>query len=305
MREKYVSFEDAVNMIKDGDSLIICESSLDRSPTAIVREIIRRKMGNLTLVSIWGGYSSDLLIGAGLVRRVEVAYMGFESLGPAPCFRRAVENEEIEVEDYSNLMMFARLRAGATGVPFYPLKSALGSDIMRNLVRKGKAREIECPFTGEKVCVVPALKPDVAVIHAHAADSHGNTLIDGVDRLAYDMATASNKVIVSVERKVDHELMRCSPRATIQGAVIPGMLVDAVVYAPYGAHPTACLGFYNLDSGHLERYIKVANDAEKIRGYLQKYVYGTKSHMNYLNLVGKKRLLSLKQEPKNCKRWYK
>lgn len=298
MREKYMSFEDAVNMIKDNDSLIICESSLDRSPTAIVREIIRKNIGNLTLVSIWGGYSSDLLIGAGLVRRVEVAYMGFESLGPAPCFRRAVENEEIEVEDYSNLTMFARLRAGATGVPFYPLKSVLGSDIMRNLVRKGRAREVECPFTGEKVCVVPALKPDVAIIHAHRADSHGNTLIDGVDRLAYDMAMASNRVIVSVERKVDHELMRCSPRTTIQGAVIPGMLVDAVVSAPYGAHPTACFGFYDLDSEHLERYVEAANDAEKIRSYLQKFVYGTKSHMNYLHLVGIKKLHSLKQEPR-------
>lgn len=298
MREKYVSFKDAVNMIKDSDSLIICESSLDRSPTAIVREIIRENIGNLTLVSVWGGYGSDLLIGAGMVRRVEVAYMGFESFGPAPCFRRAVEDEEIEVEDYSNLMMFARLRAGATGIPFYPLKSGLGSDIMGNLVRKGKAREFECPFTWEKVCVVPALKPDVAIIHAQRADSHGNTLIDGVDRLAYDMATASDKVIVSVERKVDPELMRRSPRTTIQGAVIPGVLVDAVVHAPYGAHPTSCFGFYDLDTEHLERYVEAANDAEKIRSYLQKFVYGATSHTKYLHLVGIEKLLSLKQEPR-------
>jgi glutaconate CoA-transferase subunit A len=248
-------------------------------------EMIRRRLHGLTLISPWGGYSSDLLIGAGLVKKICTAYMGFELLGLAPCFRRAVESQEIEVEDYSNLTIFARLRAGATGVPFYPLKAILGSDIMRDLVKKRKAKEIECPFTGEKVCVVPALAPDVTIMHAQRADLSGNIQVDGADWLAQDLAMSSKRVIATVEKRTDSRSQKMQVRNTIQGAIIPGVLVDAVACIPYGAHPTSCFGYYDLDREHLERYVKESINPEKFVRYLQRFVYGTRSHLDYLRLV--------------------
>lgn len=286
MAEKWVTINEAAEIVKDYDTVAICESPLDRSPAALVREIIRRGPHDLMLVSPWGGYSSDLLIGAGLVKRICTAYIGFESLGLAPCFRRAVENDEIEVEDYSNLTIFARLRAGATGVPFYPLKSILGSDILRDLDRQGKAKEIECPFTGEKVCIVPALKPDVTIIHAHRADFLGNLQIDGADWLACDLAMSSKKVAASVEKRIDSRSSTMRRRNTIQGAIIPGILVDAVTCVPYGAHPTSCFRHYDVDKTHLKTYIEESGDRDRFTRYLQRFIYGTKSHLDYLRLVG-------------------
>lgn len=286
MGEKWVSLKEAVESINDNDTVAVCESPLDRSPAAITMEMIRRRLRGLTLISPWGGYSSDLLIGAGLVKKICTAYMGFESLGLAPCFRRAVENQEIEIEDYSNLTIFARLRAGATGVPFYPLKSILGSDIVRDLARQGKAKEIECPFTGEKVCIVPALTPDVTIMHAHRADLLGNIQVDGADWLAYDLAMSSKKVIASVEKRIGSRSPNMRARDTIQGAIIPGILVDAVTCVPHGAHPTSCFGHYDLDKKHLKRYIEESSNREKFTRYLQQFVYGTRSHLDYLRLVG-------------------
>jgi glutaconate CoA-transferase subunit A len=286
MAEKWVSIKEAVDIIKDNDTVAVCESPLDRSPAALAMEIIRRGPHGLTLVSPWGGYSSDLLIGAGLVKRICTAYIGFESLGLAPCFRWAVENHGIEVEDYSNLTIFARLRAGATGVPFYPLKSILGSDILRDLARQGKAKEIECPFTGERVCIVPALTPDVTIMHVHRADPFGNLQVDGADWLAYDLAMSSKKVVASVEKEMGSRSSTILARNTIQGATIPGILVDAVTCVPYGAHPTSCLGHYNVDKDHLKRYVEESGDRDKLTRYLQRFVYGTRSHLDYLRLVG-------------------
>lgn len=286
MGEKWVSIEEAVEIVKDNDTLAICESPFDRSPSALVMEIIRKGSHGLTLVSPWGGYSSDLLIGAGLVKRICTAYIGFESLGLAPCFRRAVENHEIEVEDYSNLTIFARLRAGATGVPFYPIKSILGSDILRDLARKGKAKEIECPFTGERICIVPALTPDVTIMHVQRADPYGNLQVDGADWLAYDLAMSSKKVVASVEKRMGSRSSTVQARNTIQGATIPYILVDAVTCLPHGAHPTSCFGHYDVDREHLKRYVEESSDRDKFTRYLQRFVYGARSHLDYLRLVG-------------------
>lgn len=294
MKDKLMSVADAVEMIKNGDEVVICETPLERSPAAIVREMIRSKMSDLSLISVYGGYGSDLLIGADCVRKIEVAYIGFEQLGLASCFRRAVENQLIVIEDYSNVMMFSRLKAGSIGVPFYPVVTSTGSDLIENLTKRGKAEKIKCPFSGEDVILVPALKPDVAIIHAQRADIYGNTQIDGLNWLADDMAKASKKTLVSAEEIVDREVIRHSVEAKIQGATIPGMLVDAVTHAPFGAHPTACYDLYDLDTEHLRAYVETGRDPKNLQAYLQKFVFNTKSHMDYLNLIGVEKLFELR-----------
>jgi acyl CoA:acetate/3-ketoacid CoA transferase alpha subunit len=204
--------------------------------------------------------------------------------GVAPALRRAVEEGYLTVEDYSFYAIACRFMASAIGIPFLPTKSMLGSDMLRNtwLEKGNKFLIMECPFSGESVVLLPALKPDVAVIHAQYADEYGNAQILGPTGLIDEQARASNQVIVTVEKIVSNAFIRNRPELTI----IPSFIVDAIVEVPYGAHPTSMYDYYDYDIDHLKYSFEQSRDEEKFRRYLDEFVLGVDSHIGYLERIG-------------------
>jgi len=200
--------------------------------------------------------------------------------GLSKVFRQAVEGGQLKYEEWSHLALGLRFRAGAMGVPFLPSLSMLGSDLMD----VGSAKTMECPFTGEKVALVPALFPDVAVLHVHRADRLGNCQIDGYPHMDVDIALASTTVIITAEEIVSEEQIRSQPDRT----KIPGFAVDALVEVPYEAFPHECYGLYEADFDHFDKYVAEGSSqgAEGVREYLDRYVYNTPVHKDYLSLFG-------------------
>ncbi|MHC1587177.1 MAG: CoA transferase subunit A [Candidatus Syntropharchaeia archaeon] len=276
MKEKVFTIEEAVELIKDGDTVAIGGSTVNMNPVAVVHEIIRKKIKNLRLMGVVPGYSFDILIGAGCVSGVELALLSFEGIGFPRCFDRAMREGKISVEDYSNYAIASRFRAGAAGVPFFPIRSMFGSDLMKY----SKAREISCPFTGEKVCVVPAANPDVGIIHAQKGDRFGNIQILGASLVDPEIAKSAKKTIVTVEKIVENNEIRKNPHLT----AVTYLDVTAVVEVPLGAYPTSCYTMYNYDRKHLEEYIDASRSDESMGKYLEKYVFGVSSHAKFVEV---------------------
>jgi glutaconate CoA-transferase subunit A len=258
-------------------------------PFALGHEIIRQEKRDLTLICPISDMLFDQLIGSGCVKKVSAAWVGNVIMGVGYNMRRAVEAgvpRKIEVEDYTNLTISLALYAGAIGVPFIPTKSLLGTGMMEG---KHPFKEMECPYTNEKVALVPALKPDVAIVQAQRADEEGNTHFWGGSGVTKEAALAARKVIVVVEELVDKKVIRRDPNRTL----VPGFLVSAVVPEPWGAHPSPIQGYYNRDH---EEYISYHNKSRDRDGYLKwldRWVLGVKDRREYLTLVGEKRKKSL------------
>ncbi|MDA8310342.1 MAG: CoA transferase subunit A [Actinomycetota bacterium] len=243
---------------------------LHNNPMALVREIVRqqRTIGRL-LTSPCGALNADLLIGAGLVDEIATSYVGFEHLGLAPCFRRAVEAGSIRVLECDEAYITHGLYAGAGGLAFIPLPAGLEvSDIPK--VNQVSYATTTDPFTGREVLVGAPLCPDVALLHAYQADERGNAVLAGahfVDRL---MALASRTVLLQVEQVVPTEEIARHP----VGTTIPGFLVQAVVEVAGGCHPTASHGAYDYDEQQLGLYLSMARSAEGVGEYLERHVTG-------------------------------
>ncbi|MBE0529578.1 MAG: CoA transferase subunit A [Rhodospirillales bacterium] len=283
MKEKLTSLADAVRRIPSGSTIAMGGNLLRRQPNAFIREIIRQGIGDLTLYTFASSTPVDMLAAAGALKRVEGIYFGFFGLGMAPNFRRAAEQGRIDVRDFPESGMVVRLRAAGAGLSFHPLKTTLGTDMAR--LNPDQVREIVCPFTGETYHALPAARADFTIMHGYVGDKYGNIQIpvvrdsDDIDQL---MAKAGRKVIASVERIVPHEQIRANPTLTL----IPHVWVDAIVEAPYGAHPCACDGFYDEDVEHLEMYLEAARDEQAFDTYLDRYVREPASHEAYLECVG-------------------
>ena len=248
---------------------------------ALVRELIRQEKRKLGLVCLVGGIAVDWLSAAGVIDRFIGAAVSMEQFGLCNQYRKAVESGRVRVEELSETALNARLGAGARNLPFLPTRGMLGSDLIDinpNLVR------FQDPFEGETLVACRALVPDVAFVHAHRADEHGNVQIEPTVRWP-DLGIfpkASRKVVVTVEEIVDSEVLRRNPDRT----VLPGFAVDAVVEVPYGAHPTSLFPGYGYDSRfHLE-WVKVARDDEATAGFLDRYVTGPGDQAGYLEAVG-------------------
>jgi glutaconate CoA-transferase subunit A len=200
------------------------------------------------------------------------------------------------MEEWSHLAMGLRYRAGAMGVPFLPTLSMLGSDLQKMTAAKTMA----CPFTGAQLCLVPALFPDIAVLHAHRADCFGNAQIDGYPHMDADIAAAASTVILTAEEIVDTEEIRRSADRT----AIPFFCVDAVVEVPYGAYPHECYGLYEADLDHIGAYARqvAADGSEAVRAYLQDYVYGPETFDAYLERFGRSRLVRQQQAARELTR---
>ncbi|MDE2291517.1 MAG: CoA transferase subunit A, partial [Elusimicrobia bacterium] len=282
---KIMSEHEAVRrFVMDGDYVGFELYGTVRCPLSIVREIVRQGKRRLRLLG-QGLMDVDLLVAAGLVAAMDLAYVGYEAHGLSPVLRRAVEKGGLETREWSNGALAWRLKAAAMGVPFLPTRSMLGSDTLRS----SGAATMRDPYSGIQVALLPALHPDCAVVHVHRADVYGNCQIDGVSGFAPEIARASRRLIVTTEHVVDEEVIRSRPERT----VIPFYLVDAVVHAPYGSHPGETCGVYRRDEEHLKAYLEAIRTEEGARAYLDEWVSGVPDHMAYRRKVGLDRLEGL------------
>lgn len=267
--------------VADGMTVAIGGGLSSREPMAVIRELIRQGRKDLRLVGSAHGIDVDLLCQAGAVGASAESYVGFEhDFGMAPGYRRAIESGATVAEDSCCYTIVQQLRAAAMGLPFMPIRSVRGTDVER---LHPEYQPMRCPFTGQELLLVPAIVPDVAIIHAQYGDAHGNLRIEGppvADRL---FARAASVVIATVERLVDTDELRALGSPTI-----PYFYVTALAEVPFGAHPTACYPFYAYDRPHTAAYLaaaKAGSDTFRTQ-YLEPYVFGPVDHAAYLAAVG-------------------
>lgn len=261
--DKRVSIAEAAALVKSGDTLSLGGMLLYRRPVAFVLELLRGRMDNLTLLSMTGSFESDLLVGAGRVRSVRTCYFGLEAVGLAPMFTAAAQSGAIEVVEESEASIAWGVRASLAGVGFMPSRAWLGTDMP---AARPDVHTVQCPYTGEALMAFPALRPDVAVVHAARADASGNTVIEGGRALDQDLAMCAGRVIVTAERIVTTK--------ELTGQLdLASQLVDAVVECPGGAWPTACQPDYQVDIDAIMDYVQ-ACDRGGFAGYLEQILSG-------------------------------
>jgi glutaconate CoA-transferase subunit A len=261
---------------------------------AMVRELVRQGRRGLHLVGSAHSIDVDLLVAVGAVRRCEESYVGFEQdLGLAPAYRRAAEEGTIEIAESCCATILAQLRASEMGLPFLPVRGVRGSDIRR---LHPEYAEITCPFTGEQLVAVRALRPAVALLHAPVGDRYGNLHLEQPYVLDERFAAASQLVIATVDELVGTD------EVVAAGVTIPGHLVAAVVEAPFGAHPTSCYPRYAYDRDHLREYVSAAQSGpDGLEKYLATYVNG--SEESYQAAVGAGRLAALTTWSQSTAAW--
>jgi len=296
--DKRCTLTELVAHIQSGDCLAIGGGLSWREPMAALRELIRQGIKDLKLIGSAHGIDVDMLCGAGSVAVSAESYVGFEQdFGMALNYRRSCESGTVKVEDNCCYTLVQQLRAAIQGLPFMPIRSVQGTDFLR---LHPEFKTMTCPFTGENLILVPALKPDVALIHAHYADEHGNLHIEGPPVADILFAKAARKVIATVE-----EIIPTQELAT-KGVTIPYFYVTALCEVPYGAHPTSCYPRYAYDREHTKLYYQASkNGVENFRdNYLNPFVYECKDHSAYLNLIGgQTRLPRLEQWNGNIDQW--
>jgi len=250
---------------------------------AFSHEVIRQGIGDLHISSVNPSYSLDILIGAGLVKSIESGCVNMERLGLPKNFCRSVQEGRILSEDYEHGAMTFRYLAGSLGFPFIPMTSMLGSDMLKYQVLKAKKYELmNCPFTNQRVVLLPACTPDLAVIHVPRCDESGNCQIDGILIMDYELARSARRLVVTTERIVDEEEIRSAPWRT----VIPYMYVDAVVEVPHGSHPCQMPYLYFFDEEIIGEWLSVSKTDEGAERFFDKYVYGVKDFAEYLEVAG-------------------
>jgi glutaconate CoA-transferase subunit A len=282
LREKVVTLEDATSFVQDGMSVGIGGSTMSRTPMAMIWALIRARKKKLSCSRSIVSTDGDLLLGSGICDHMITSWFAQGILwGLSKVMRHYVESRAARYDEWSHMAVGMRFRAGAMGVPFMPIRSMLGSDVLK---QRPEAKEIDCPFTGEKLLLVPALNPDVALIHVQRCDAYGNAQIDGLQFMDIDLAMAANRVILTTERIVSNDQIRRAPDQT----KIPFFCVDAVVEVPYGCAPHECYGAYEPMMQHMEAYVAQVNGdpVEGLKDYLDRYVYGPKSWTEYLSLIG-------------------
>jgi glutaconate CoA-transferase subunit A len=291
---KVMDLAAAASLVTSGASISIGGFTSQRHPTALLRELVRQGVRDLTLYYHSAGSDVDLLIGAGCVRRLEGAYLADGVFAPiAPNFRRFVEAGRIEFDDYSNAAMMARFAAGAMGLPFLPTKSMLGTDLLakegagnrpaaEGVSPPAKAATMRCPFSDETVVLVPAVRTDYCLLHVQKASPQGLLRIEGQEFLDVQQALAAAKVIVTCEELVDDEQLRRDAERNR----IPPFAIHAVVPVPFGAHPHSVHNCYDYDPAHLAAYDAAARSDEGFARYLDRYVHQPADHDGYLEAIG-------------------
>jgi glutaconate CoA-transferase subunit A len=288
--DKRMRIKDAIKrFVNDGDYIAIGGFGHIRIPMALIYEIVRQRIKNLSVAGHTAVQDIDVLMAGGCVSNVDIAYVvGFELRGLSGVQRRLFESGIVQKTDYTNGAMSYRLRAGAQGIPFIPVKVMLGTDTMMH----SPGKVVKCPFTGEKVLLLPSLNPDVCILHAHRADMYGNVQIDG--HIVKDdlQARASKRVIITCEELVSTDKIRAEPGRTI----IPFFMVDAVIEQPWGSHPGNMPYKYYFDHEFTEDYLTIGRDEDpnKVQDWLNKWIYDLDDFDEYLTKLGAKRLYNLR-----------
>jgi len=287
LHEKVVTLEEAAGLVRDGETVGIGGSTLSRTPMAMIWALIRAGRKRLTCARGITSSEGDWLLASGACDHIVTSWFSQGIVwGVSKVMRHHVENRIARFDEWSHMAMGLRFRAGAMGVPFLPMRSMLGSDVVG---QRPEAREMECPFTGDKLLLVPALNPDVALIHVQRCDAYGNAQIDGLQFLDIDLAMAANRVILTTERIVSNDQIRRAPDHT----KIPFFAVEAVVEVPFGSAPHECSNVYEPFFEHMNYYAPLVN-GDPVAGmaeYLERYVRAPKSWTEYLGLLGLESLL--------------
>lgn len=277
---------DAVSrFVQDGDCVAI-EGFTAFICFAAAHEIIRQQKQELTLVRMTPDLVYDQMIAAGVAKKLIFSYLGNPGVGSLYCVRRAVEKaipQPLEIEEYSHFGMVGRYIAGASKLPFFPLRSYLGSDMPE---ANPNIKFVDNPYGDDNIAVVPPINPDVAFLHAQRADVKGNVQIWGLLGMQKEVAFASKKVVVVVEEIVDEEVIARDPNRTL----IPGLVVDAVVHEPYGAHPSYVQGYYDRDNAFYLDWAESSKVQDATEAWLQEWVYDMVDRTAYLEKLGQERI---------------
>ncbi|HXE76253.1 MAG TPA: CoA-transferase [Candidatus Xenobia bacterium] len=279
---KLATMKEAMSrFVCDGDTVAM-EGFTHLIPFAAAHELIRQRRRNLTLVRLTPDLIFDQMVAAGCARKLIFSWAGNPGVGPLHAVRRALEQQQpapLEFEEYSHFGLALRFQAAAANVPFLPTRNFAGSDLVRV---NPNVKPVTCPHTGEELWSVPALAPDVAILHAQRADEDGNTQVWGLVGVHKEVAFAARRVVVIVEEIVSQELIRRDPNRTL----IPGFRVDAVVCEPFGAHPSYVQGYYDRDNEFYVRWDEISRVPQSLAAYLDKWVYGVADRQEYCRRVG-------------------
>jgi glutaconate CoA-transferase, subunit A len=310
--DKVMPLKEAIERyVFDGAHISIGGFTVNRNPMAAVYEIVRQRKRALHVYAHSNGQGVDELIGGGCVERLEIAYAGTGRFAPTCLrFRREVQAGRLQVEDYSNYQMTLRFAAGAMGVPFLPVRSGMGTDIVRHWgfspaqrqtddrLPDAKLTTMDNPFgnwcNASKVLLVPAINPDVTIIHVQQSDHAGTVRMDGLPFTDVEQAKSARRVIVTCETLVDKESLRENPGSN----QLPFFCVDAVVHVPYGAYPTACYRYYDYDPQFLSNYRLWDQDDERHADYLRQYILETADHAAFMALQDPQQLARIKADPR-------
>ncbi|MFW9965861.1 MAG: CoA transferase subunit A [Candidatus Thorarchaeota archaeon] len=292
VEDKRITLAEAARMVPNGSEIFWGGFGFQRAPIAFAHELTRQKKRHLNIQTCGSEVDLEIMCGAGVADKFEIAFTAIEALGLSNNARRRVAEGKLQVEDFSNLAMAMRFLGGSLNVPFMPIRSLMGTDMARLARFKGdkKLKIIDCPFTGEKICLVPSVKPDFSIVHVQRVDMTGNAQIDGIVGEDIEGSRCGKKLIVLAEELIDEEEIRTNPDQT----KIPAMYVDHVVILPYTAHPMMCHNYYDYDLEHLQMFHKLTRTEEGWQEYLDTYILGVESHSEYLEKIGWENLNKLK-----------
>src|SRR5437899_8121789 len=280
--DKLVSMKEAIATYVGDNCSVTIEGFTAFICFAAGHEIIRQRRRNLTLIRMTPDLIYDQMIAAGVASKLVFSYMGNPGVGSLYCIRRAVEKAipcPLELEEYSHYGLVGRYVAGASRLPFFPLRSYVGSDMP---AANPLIKLIDDPYGTGTIAIVPPLNPDVAILHAQRADRQGNTQLWGLVGMQKEVAFAAKHVIVVVEEIVDESVIRADPNRTL----IPGLIVDAVVHEPYGAHPSYVQGYYDRDNAFYLMWDALSRDPARVGAWLDEWVYGLSDHAAYVRKLG-------------------
>lgn len=287
---KLTSISAAIASVKDHQRLALGGFAIYQRPMALAAELVRQQRRNLTLVGIVNAIEADLLIGAGVVSRIETSYVGLERFGLARNFRRAVEAGTLTAVDYPELIAWDRFRASQEGLPFWPCTFLGGSGVVAN---NPQIKPFRCPVTARQLWAVPPANPDVVLVHAPLGDEFGNVAFHARKMLPQSaditLSRSCDRVIVSVEKIVTTRELSRQPHLV----EIPAFRTTHIVEAPFGAHPTSVPGLYDCDQQAFQHYIDASASAETFAAWLKENI-ADGDHLRYLDQQGTRRLLALR-----------
>lgn len=274
-----MALSDAISQFVNNGDTVYAAGFTHMIPFAAGHEIIRQSKSDLVLARATPDLIYDQVVAAGCVRKVIFSYMGNPGVGSLRIVRGAVEAGDLEWEEYSHFSMISRLQAGATGLPFMPMNPTAAGDLER---ANPQYRTVLDPYSGRDVIVVPALNPDVAIVHVQRADIDGNAHIWGIIGEQKEAAFAASRVILTAEEIVDEQIIRSDPNRTL----IPGFVVSAVCHVPYCAHPSYTQGYYDRDNAFYLEWDKISKSRDAVQSYLDEWVYGVKDRAEYWEKLG-------------------